>query len=133
MASIRFELISPERLIFSGDVRAVMLPGSAGDMTVMPGHEATVATLQPGFITVTDVQGHGHRAFVRWGFVEITGESVTVLADRVLPPEELTRERLAEEIIRVETLREATRDDAARHEMDFALSRLEQMRVTLSF
>ncbi|WP_112662780.1 ATP synthase F1 subunit epsilon [Microvirga flavescens] len=133
MADIMFELVSPERVIFSGVVRAVMLPAIAGDMTIMAGHEPTIAGLQSGFITVTDVREHGHRAFIRGGFAEITGESVTVLADWVLPPDELTRERLHEEVVRLETLREVTRDDISRRDLDFALSRLKQMRVTLSF
>ena len=133
MATILFELISPERVLFSGEIRAVMLPASEGDMTVMPGHEATMVMLNPGIIAITDTQGHGHRAFVRGGFVEITGTSVSVLAERVLPPEELTRDRLDEEIIHLETLRDATRDDQGRREADFAISRLEQVRTTLSF
>ncbi|RDI58036.1 ATP synthase F1 subunit epsilon [Microvirga subterranea] len=133
MATILFELITPERVLFSGEVRAVMLPATEGDMTVMPGHEATMVMLNPGVIAVTDTQGHGHRAFVRGGFVEITGASVSVLAERALPPEELTRDRLDEEILRLETAREATADDRARREADFAISRLEQVKTTLSF
>ena len=133
MANLLLELISPERVLFSGEVRAVMLPATEGDMTVLPGHEAGMVMLHPGIIAVTDIQGHGHRAFVRGGFVEITGTSISVLAERVLPPEELTRDRLDEEIIRLETLRDATRDDRARREADFAISRLEQVRTTLSF
>jgi F-type H+-transporting ATPase subunit epsilon len=133
VADIHFELISPERVLFSGDVRSVMLPGTAGDMTVMQGHEPVVATLNPGIVVVTDVQGHGHRAFIRGGYAEITGSSVTVLAERTLLPEELTRERLDEEIMRQETMREATRDDKARRDADFTLSRLEQVKATLSF
>ncbi len=133
MATILFELITPERVLFSGEVRAVMLPATEGDMTVMPGHEATMVMLNPGVIAVTDTQGHGHRAFVRGGFVEITGSSVSVLAERALPPEELTRDRLDEEILRLETTREATGDDRARREADFAISRLEQVKTTLSF
>jgi len=133
VATILFELLSPERVLFSGEVRAVMLPATEGDMTVMPGHETTMATLNPGIIAVTDSQGHGHRAFVRGGFVEITGRSVSVLAERALPPEELTRDRLDEEIIRLETMREAMRDDRARREVDFAINRLEQVKTTLSF
>jgi F-type H+-transporting ATPase subunit epsilon len=133
VANILFELISPERVLFSGEVRAVMLPATEGDMTVMPGHEATMVMLNPGVIAVTDVQGHGHRAFVRGGFVEITGTSVSVLAERALPPEELTRDRLDEEIVRLETMRDATNDDRARREADFAISRLEQVKTTLSF
>jgi F-type H+-transporting ATPase subunit epsilon len=133
VANILLELISPERVLFSGEVRAVMLPATEGDMTVMPGHEATMVMLNPGVIAVTDVQGHGHRAFVRGGFVEITGTSVSVLAERALPPEELTRDRLDEEIVRLETMRDATNDDRARREADFAISRLEQVKTTLSF
>jgi F-type H+-transporting ATPase subunit epsilon len=133
VANILLELISPERVLFSGEVRAVMLPATEGDMTVMPGHEATMVMLNPGVIAVTDVQGHGHRAFVRGGFVEITGTSVSVLAERALPPEELTRDRLDEEIVRLETMRDATNDDRARREADFAISRLEQVTTTLSF
>jgi F-type H+-transporting ATPase subunit epsilon len=133
VANILFELLSPERVLFSGEVRAVMLPATEGDMTVMPGHEATMVMLNPGVIAVTDVQGHGHRAFVRGGFVEITGTSVSVLAERALPPEELTKDRLDEEILRLETMRDATNDDRSRREADFAISRLEQVKTTLSF
>lgn len=133
MATMLFELISPERVLFSGQVRAVMLPATEGDMTVMPGHASTMVMLNPGIIVVTDSQGHGHRAFIRGGFVEITGDSVSVLAERALPPEELTRDRLDEEIVRLETMREAMRDDRARREADFAINRLEQVRTTLSF
>ncbi len=124
MAAMLFELISPERTLFSGDVRAVMLPATEGDMTVMPGHEPTIAMLNPGVIAITDVEGHGHRAFVRGGLVEITGSSVSVLTERALPPEELTRDRLDEEILRLETMRDAMRDDTARREADIALGRL---------
>lgn len=133
MAAILFELISPERVLFSGEVRAVMLPATEGDMTVMPGHVPTMVMLNPGIVAITDVQGHGHRAFVRGGFAQITGDSVTLLVERALPPEELTRESLNQEILRLETMREGMRDDKARREADFALSRLEQVRTTLSF
>ncbi|WP_114947968.1 ATP synthase F1 subunit epsilon [Microvirga calopogonii] len=133
MATLLFELISPERVMFSGEVRAVMLPATEGDMTVMSGHEPTMVMLNPGIIAVTDSQGHGHRAFVRGGFVEITNSGVSVLAERALPPEELTRDRLDEEILRLETMREAMRDERARREADFAISRLEQVKATLSF
>lgn len=133
MATILFELLSPERVLFSAEVRAVMLPATEGDMTVMPGHEPTMVMLHPGIVVMTDVQGHGHRAFVRGGFAEITGDSVTLLAERALPPEELTRDSLDEEVVRLETMREAMSDDRARREADFALSRLEQVKATLSF
>ena len=58
---------------------------------------------------------------------------MSVLTERALPPEELTRDRLDEEILRLETMRDAMRDDTARREADIALGRLEQVRATLSF
>ncbi|MEZ0170380.1 ATP synthase F1 subunit epsilon [Microvirga sp. TS319] len=130
---MHFELISPERVVFAGEVRAVMLPATEGDMTIMPGHESVMVMLNPGVVAVTDSQGHGRSAFVRGGFVEITGSRVSVLAEQALPPEELTRERLDEEIVRLETMREAMRDDRSRWEADFAIGRLEQVKTTLSF
>ncbi|MBZ6075913.1 ATP synthase F1 subunit epsilon [Microvirga puerhi] len=133
MANVLFELISPERVLFSGEVKAVMLPATEGDMTVMAGHEPTMATLNPGIVVATDVQGHGHRAFVRGGFAEIGPDSVTLLVERALPPEELTRDKIDEEIVRLETTRDATQDSRVRREADFALSRLAQVRAALSF
>jgi F-type H+-transporting ATPase subunit epsilon len=132
MTNLFVELISPERGLFSGEARAVMLPGTEGDMTVMPGHEPIVTTLQPGLVVVTDVQGHSYRRFVRGGFATITGARVTVLAERPLALDELTRERLDEEIVRLESIREAARDDDARRVAEFALRRLQQVQTALT-
>ncbi len=133
MANIQFELISPERVLFSGLVRMVVLPGAEGEMTVMPGIQPTMTMLNPGFIVATDTQGQGHRAFVAGGMAQITGDSVSVLADRALPVTELTRDHLDEEIIRLETIRDGTHNDAARRETDFAIGCLKQVRAALSF
>ncbi len=133
VTSIYFELISPERILFAGEVRAVMLPASAGDMTVMPGHEPLMTTLDPGIVMATDTLGHGFRAFVRRGYAEITGMRVTVLAERSVPPEELTRESIDEEIARMEAVRDTAQTDSARRDADFAVGRLERVRATLDF
>ena len=83
------ELISPERSIFAGEIQSVVLPGVEGDITILPGHAPLVTTLNPGFLFATDAEGKSRRAFIRGGFVEVTGSSVTILAERVLPVEEL--------------------------------------------
>ncbi|WP_210324651.1 ATP synthase F1 subunit epsilon [Microvirga alba] len=126
------ELLSPERVIFSGEIEAVTLPGTSGDMTVMPGHAPLVALLQAGLVVATDVQGHGHRAFVGGGFAEVTGTGVTVFAERALPAEELTRERLEQEILLLETIRDAARSEDTRRERDLSISRLRQVQATLA-
>jgi F-type H+-transporting ATPase subunit epsilon len=87
MATLRFELVAPERILFSGDVEAVMLPASEGYMTVMPGHAPVVTTLKTGFVVMNGVGAQGSRVLVRGGFAEINATGVTVLAERATPLE----------------------------------------------
>ena len=68
MATLHFELVAPERVLYSGEVEAVMLPGTEGDMTVLPGHAPVMTSLKTGFVVVTDRQNHGTRVLVRGGF-----------------------------------------------------------------
>ncbi|MGO4525196.1 F0F1 ATP synthase subunit epsilon [Microvirga sp. 2MCAF35] len=133
MATLLLGLIAQERILFSGEVRAVMLPASEGDMTFMPGHEPTMVMLNPGIIAATDVQGHWPPR-LRAGRVRRDHQHRRVGSGQAaLPPEELTRDRLDEEILRLETMREAIGYDRARREADYAISRLEQVKTTRSF
>ena len=50
MATLHFELVAPERVLFSGEVEAVLLPGTEGDMTVLPGHAPVMTALKTGFV-----------------------------------------------------------------------------------
>src|SRR5919205_2624885 len=98
MATLRFELVAPERVLYSGDVDAVMLPGTEGDMTVLPGHAPVMTALKTGFIVITDSKNHGTRVLVRGGFAEINAAGLTVLAERALAATELTPESIDQEI-----------------------------------
>src|SRR4051812_13074932 len=125
MALLIAELITPAGVVFEGEVRSVVLSGVEGDMTVLPGHAPVMTLLFPGLIFATDAEGKGRRAFVSGGVVVITGAKVTVLAERALPVEELTRERIDKEILPLQLLRDASGDDASRSQADTAISRLE--------
>jgi len=133
MATLRFELVAPERVLYSGEVDAVMLPGTEGDMTVLPGHAPVVTALKAGFVVVTDRQNHGLRMLVRGGFAEINAAGLTVLAERALPPEELTPESIDREILHVETLRDASQDYAVRAAADATVEQLREARAALQF
>lgn len=133
MQSLYLEVVSPEKIMFNGDVKGVMLPAAEGDMTVLYGHEPVVTSLNPGLIVVTDVNGEGHTAFIGGGFVEITSFKVTILANSALPLADLTQEHLDEEILHHETIRDATRDLVARQKADFMVARLHQVKAALSF
>ena len=78
---MQFDLVSPERKLASGAVRAVQIPGAEGDMTAMPDHAPMITTLRPGILT-TEGEGGETRYVVTGGFAEITPEGTTVLAER---------------------------------------------------
>jgi F-type H+-transporting ATPase subunit epsilon len=133
MATLTFELVSPERVIFSGDVDAVVLPATEGEMTVMPGHAPTLTALKTGFLVITDRPGSGRRVLVRGGFADISQRSLTVLAERAMPAEEITPEILDREILQAEMAYDATNDPAAKHAAESAVAQLREAKAALAF
>ena len=133
MASLTLELVAPDRVLFAGEVNAVLLPGSEGEMTVLPRHAPVIASLETGLIIATDDQGKEQHLFVLGGFAEITGDKVIVLAERALHLEELTREYLDGEIGHLEAVRHATASDVLRDRAARGISRLERVRDGLPF
>lgn len=133
MATLHFELVSPERVLFSGEVEAVLLPGTEGDMTVLPGHAPLMTTLKAGFVVATNHKNQGERVLVRGGFAEINAAGLTVLAERATPLEELTPEKIDREILELQTARDGSDDYAARQAADAMIGQLEEARATLQF
>src|SRR5215210_4784546 len=124
MATFPFELVAPERVLFSGNVDAVLLPGTEGEMTVLPGHAPVMTALKTGFLVITNHKGDGERVLVRGGFADISARGVTVLAERALPVEDLTPEMIDREILQAEMARDATEDFSARQAADAAITQL---------
>jgi len=75
--ALHFELVSPEKLVFSGEVTQVDLPGSEGDFGVMDGHAALVTTLRPGIMTIY-AGGNVEKIVVLGGFAEVSDKGLTV-------------------------------------------------------
>lgn len=90
--TMQFDLVSPERSLVSVQVREVRLPGTDGDLTAMPGHAPTIVTLRPGIVTVLAGDGTPSEFAVTGGFAEINHGSVSLLAERGHPREELTQD-----------------------------------------
>ncbi|MEY2498487.1 MAG: F-type H+-transporting ATPase subunit epsilon [Verrucomicrobiota bacterium] len=84
-ATLRLEIVTPEKTAYSEDVEMVTLPGSEGELGVYPNHVPLLTTLNPGELRV--LKG-GRESFlaVGEGFVEITGDAVSVLTDMALEP-----------------------------------------------
>lgn len=78
--ALHFELVSPEKLVFSGEVEQVDVPGAEGDFGVLADHAPFVTTLRPGVLTVRAAGGE-QKIVVLGGFAEVSSEGLTVLAD----------------------------------------------------
>ena len=133
MATFTFELVSPERVLFSGAVDAVVLPATEGDMTILAGHAPTMTALKTGFLVITSNPGNGRRILVRGGFADVNQNGLTVLAERALPAEELTQEILDHEILQAEMAYDATNEPAAKHAAESAVAQLREAKAALNF
>ena len=113
MAGLHFELVSPSKLLFSGDVDSVVLPGSEGEMTILPQHAPLLTALRPGVVVVASSSG-AQRIFVRGGFAEVNPKGLTVLAERAIPTAELDAATFAQQIKDSEADLAAAKDDESR-------------------
>jgi F-type H+-transporting ATPase subunit epsilon len=95
--ALHFELVSPERLLSSGEVESVQIPGTDGDMGIFEGHAPVLSTLRPGVVTVVKAGGT-ERIFVRGGFAEVNPKGLTVLAEVAIPLGELNADALARQV-----------------------------------
>lgn len=91
--TMQFDLVSPERRLASLSVSAVQIPATDGDMTAMPDHAPTITTLRPGVLTVQGPEGTT-KYVVTGGFAEIGADAMSVLAEKAIPLDEVTREHL---------------------------------------
>ena len=89
--ALHFELVSPIKLLFSGDVESVVIPGSEGEMTILAQHAPILTSLRAGVVVVSSAKS-SERIFVRGGFAEVNPKGLTVLAERAIPESEMTDE-----------------------------------------
>ena len=94
MASFHFDLVSPEKLAFSGEVDQVDIPGVEGDFGVLAGHAPVVAAIRPGILTIIS-GGERQRVIVLGGLAEMSENGLTVLADVATSVEDLDRAQFA--------------------------------------
>jgi F-type H+-transporting ATPase subunit epsilon len=97
MATFHFDLVSPEKLAFSGEVEQVDVPGVEGDFGVLAGHAPVVAAIRPGILTVTS-EGRHQKIIVLGGLAEMSDNGLTVLADVATSLEDLDRAKFADKI-----------------------------------
>lgn len=110
--TLDFSLVSPARELFSGPVEQVDLPGTEGDLGILPDHAPLMATIRTGVMTVT-AEGTQTRYFVQGGFADVTPDGLTVLAERASRLSEVDAPGLQAEIERIESELDALEGDLA--------------------
>lgn len=100
-ATLRLEIVTPEARAYSDDVELVVLPAVEGEMGVYPQHIPLITQLKPGELVVTK-GGKQIALAVGEGFVEVTGEKVSVLVDMALQESEIDEKAVEEAIARAE-------------------------------
>ena len=123
MATFHFDLVSPEKLAFSGEVNQVDIPGVEGDFGVLAGHAPVVAILRPGILTVT-AGGTQQKIVVLGGLAEVSDKGLTVLADVATSMADLDRSGFAEAISGME----AKLPEKAGSELDREIARLDHFK-----
>ena len=128
---LKFELVSPERLLMSDEVRQVTIPGTEGDFTVLAGHAPVLSTIRPGVVNVVDGGGADNRIFVRGGFAEVSPTGLTVLAEEAIPLADLDSAALAQQIRNAEEDVADASSDEARRRASESLDHLRQLQGAL--
>jgi F-type H+-transporting ATPase subunit epsilon len=131
MAGLHFEFVSPETVLFSGDVDQVDLPGIEGDLGVLPGHAPIVTLLRPGIVTIMR-EGRREPVVVVGGFAEMGPAGLTVLADRAGSREDFDPEALASDIADAEEDVADCTDDAQRDKLNRRLEQLRALQAALA-
>ncbi len=131
MAALHFEFVSPERVLFSGDVDQVDLPGVEGDMGILAGHAPLVTPLRPGILTILN-GGSREAVVVIGGIAEVGPAGLTVLADRAVARDEFDTAMLAAEIKDAEEDVGDATDDAERDRLARRLEQLKTLQAALA-
>lgn len=94
MAAFHFEIVSPEKLVFSGDVEAVVVPGTEGEFTVLKDHAPLISSMKPGIVVIDETPAKKLRLFVPGGFAEVGPSGLTILADQAIDLADLDAAKL---------------------------------------
>lgn len=118
----RLEIISPDKIFYAGDVVMAEYNTTEGEVGIYAGHISMTQIIAPGRLTITEESGQKIAALLS-GFVEITPEKVTILAEAVEWPENIDVERAKEAKIRAERRIGSGKDDVDMARAELALKK----------
>ena len=128
----QFDLVSPEKLLYSAHAEQVVVPGVEGDFGVLAGHAPLISIVRTGLVEVKGSEDGDMRIFVRGGLAEVTPAGLTLLAEEAMPFEDLNAADLDGRIRNLEEDVADAKDDKARNRAAEALDQLRQVRALLN-
>ena len=124
MATISFDLVSPENLIFNDEVGMIIVPGKDGDFGVLPGHSKVMSSLRPGRVMVYGEDKNLLKSFfVSGGFAEVNPEKCIVLAESVDEVNTLEKASIEKEVQELE----AQESDVAKEQLNVAKAKIDAL------
>lgn len=128
---LHFDLVSPERRVFAGEVDMVVVPGSEGDFGVLANHAPFMSTIRTGAISVhsgNDVT----RTFIRGGFAEVTAAGLTILAEEAIDLADVNAEDVSKSLAEAREDLGQARNDEERHEAEARIEKFQALLTELS-
>jgi len=115
--TIKFELVTPERVVLRQEALQVTVPTASGEITILPDHIPLISILRPGVLELKRADNVVEVMSVSGGFIEVLKDKIVVLADSAERAEELNEERIKEAQKRAEELKKSAR---AADDIEFA-------------
>ncbi|BAF70328.1 ATP synthase F1 subunit epsilon [Nitratiruptor sp. SB155-2] len=113
MDTLKLEIVTPEGLIFQGDVKSVTFPGEEGEFGVLPKHASLLSLLKPGVIEIELPDGKKESIVINWGHVNVSENQATALVEGAVPLEGTTESEIAKKIEEAKKLIESASENKA--------------------
>ncbi len=126
-----FELVSPEKLLISGEAVSVSIPGSTGYFTMMANHAPVMSMLKTGTVEIAMADGNETTMFVQGGYADISSEGCTILAEFAAPIEEMNLEEIGQQIRNAEENVKDAREEIDKKKAAAELARLKETEIVV--
>ncbi|RZO47985.1 MAG: ATP synthase F1 subunit epsilon [Candidatus Pelagibacterales bacterium] len=128
--NFKIQIISPEKVLFSEEIKMAVLPSYEGDMSILKNHISIITFLRPGIIKVQKEKEDFEEFFVQDGTVEYFGDNLVVLSSTVLNVKDLSKdfvENLKKDTL--DKLKDNNISDNDRYVLNHKLDTINEMRV----
>jgi F-type H+-transporting ATPase subunit epsilon len=127
---LQLDIVTPEKRVFSEEVDSVTLPGSEGELGILPQHIPLVTALKPGELVYAK-SGRSEHLAVGTGFVEVTGQRVSVLTDMAMGEGDIDEKAVEDALKRAQERLEAIKHDPAGEELAIVMANIQKSMAQL--